>query len=98
MQGTARHLAPQGRLVTYGPSLEDGVPTAPGNLAFAASLRLRTPAWGLRRIEDVVAQAHHAGLQLVARHALPANNLLLVFERQPHSPDSGPASTSVSAP
>lgn len=98
MQGTARHLAPQGRLVTYGPYLEDGVPTAPGNLAFDASLRLRTPAWGLRRIEDVAAQAHHAGLQLVARHALPANNLLLVFERQPHSPDSGPASTSVSAP
>ena len=28
MQGAARHLAPNGRLVTYGPYLEDDVPTA----------------------------------------------------------------------
>jgi hypothetical protein len=28
MQGAARHLAPTGLLITYGPYLEDGVPTA----------------------------------------------------------------------
>lgn len=82
MQGAARHLAPQGRLVTYGPYLEDGVPTAPGNLAFDANLRERDPAWGIRRLDDVAREAAHAGLRLAARHALPANNLLLVFERQ----------------
>ena len=38
MQGAARHLAPGGLLVTYGPYLEDGVPTAPGNLAFDQDL------------------------------------------------------------
>jgi SAM-dependent methyltransferase len=81
VQGAARHLAPGGRLVTYGPYLEDGVPTSPGNLAFDQSLRASDPAWGLRRREDVQAQALQAGLRMTARHAMPANNLLLVFER-----------------
>ena len=83
MQGAARTLAAQGVLVTYGPYLEDGVPTAPGNLAFDTSLRERNPAWGLRRVLDVALQARQAGLQLSERHSLPANNLLLVFTRHP---------------
>ena len=81
MQGAARQLAPGGVLVTYGPYLEDEVPTAPSNLAFDASLHARNPAWGLRRLADVVAQAQAAGLTLRERHAMPANNLLLVFGR-----------------
>ena len=44
MQGAARHLARGGRLVTYGPYLEDDVATAPSNLAFDADLRSRDPA------------------------------------------------------
>ena len=86
MQGAARHLAAGGHLVTYGPYLEDSVPTAPGNLAFDASLRAQNPAWGIRRLEDVVAVAATAGLQLAAQHALPANNLLLVWARAPRNP------------
>ncbi|MEY2952755.1 MAG: hypothetical protein RLZZ401_842 [Pseudomonadota bacterium] len=79
MHGSAKHLAPGGMLVTYGPYLEDEVPTAAGNLAFDQSLRARDPAWGLRRCEDVALQAAAAGLRLTARHAMPANNLLLVW-------------------
>ena len=79
MAGSARHLAPDGVLVTYGPYLEDGVPTSPGNLAFNASLRADNPDWGIRRREDVEAVAAHAGLHLRQRHAMPANNLLLVW-------------------
>lgn len=79
MQGAARHLRPGGLLVTYGPYLEDGVPTAPGNLAFDEDLRARNAAWGLRRLGDVAAEAQRAGLALRERHAMPANNLLLVF-------------------
>ena len=82
MRGSAQHLAPGGRLVTYGPYLEDGVPTSPGNLGFDQSLRERNPGWGIRRIEDVKSQAAKAGLQLLLRHAMPANNLLLVWERE----------------
>lgn len=81
MQGAARQLAPRGLLVTYGPYLVDGVPTAPGNLAFDADLRARNPAWGLRRLADVEAQARAAGLSLRESVALPANNRLLVWAR-----------------
>jgi SAM-dependent methyltransferase len=81
MQGAARHLVPGGVLVTYGPYLEDGVPTAPGNLAFDASLRAQDADWGIRRLADVAQAAADAGLRLAARHALPANNLLLVWTR-----------------
>ena len=81
MRGCARHLAPGGKLVTYGPYLEDGVPTAASNLAFDASLRAHDPSYGIRRREDVEQAAQHAGLHLVARHAMAANNLLLIFER-----------------
>ena len=82
MRGSAQHLAPGGWLVTYGPYLEDGVPTSPGNLAFDQSLRERNPAWGIRLLEDVAVEAAKAGLKLLARHAMPANNLLLVWARQ----------------
>lgn len=81
MQGAARHLAPHGLLITYGPYLLDDVPTAPSNLAFDADLRERNPAWGLRRLADVLAEAHQAGLALTQRFPMPANNLMLVFAR-----------------
>lgn len=83
MQGAARHLAPRGLLITYGPYLEDGVPTSPGNLAFDDSLRRENAAWGIRRCEDVEQEARRAGLVLRERHAMPANNLLLVWAREP---------------
>lgn len=81
MEGAGRHLAPGGRLVTYGPYFEADVEPAPGNLAFDESLRARDPAWGIRRREDVEAEARRAGLVPSQRHAMPANNLLLVFVR-----------------
>ena len=72
---------PGGQLVLYGPYIEAGVPTAPSNLAFDESLRARNPEWGIRRLEDVAAEAQRRGLALRERHAMPANNLLLVFAR-----------------
>jgi hypothetical protein len=79
MRGAAHHLARNGLLVTYGPYFEEDVATAPSNLAFHQSLRMRNPAWGLRRLQDVAQEAALAGLSLKARHAMPANNLLLVW-------------------
>jgi Protein of unknown function (DUF938) len=81
MQGAARHLSREGLLVLYGPYLVDGEPVSAGNLAFDADLRARNPAWGLRRLADVLAQAEAAGLHLSERVQMPANNLLLVLER-----------------
>jgi hypothetical protein len=85
MRGGARHLAPAGMLITYGPYLEDGVPTAPGNLSFDQSLRVQNPSWGIRRLQDVIREAERAGLAFHRRYAMPANNLLLVFTRRPGS-------------
>jgi hypothetical protein len=81
MQGAARHLAANGVLVLYGPYVVDGEPTAPSNVAFDADLRARDPAWGLRRLADVTAEAEAAGLALRERIAMPANNLLLAWAR-----------------
>ena len=82
MQAAGRHLRPGGMLLTYGPYLEDGMLTAPSNLAFDADLRRRDARWGLRRLADVAAEAASAGLELAERIALPANNLLLAWRRR----------------
>ncbi len=81
LRGAGLLLAPGAPLLLYGPYLEDGVETAPSNLAFDASLKARNPAWGLRRREDVEAAAAANGLLPAGRHALPANNLALLFHR-----------------
>ncbi len=81
LAGAARLLAPGAPLLVYGPFLEAGVRTAPSNQAFDASLRRRDPSWGLRRLE-AVAEAAAPGFQLSGRHAMPANNLMLVFRRR----------------
>ena len=81
MRGAARVLAPRGQLITYGPYLIEGEPSAPSNLAFDADLKARNPAWGLRWLHAVVAEAEAAGLALAQRQPMPANNQLLVFRR-----------------
>lgn len=81
-RGAARLLGTDGGpLILYGPYLEEGVATAPSNLAFDASLKARDPAWGLRRAEDLDRLAATHGLARSARHALPANNIVLVYRR-----------------
>jgi hypothetical protein len=84
MQGAARHLAPDGVLVTYGPYLERDLVTAQSNLDFDTSLRQRNAQWGVRWREDVALQAQQAGLSLSQRHTMPVNNLLLVWARSAH--------------
>ena len=81
MRGAARHLASDGVLVTYGPYFETGVAPTPSNLAFDDSLRSHDPRWGIRQLDDVVRAASEAGLTLRERHAMPANNLLLVWAK-----------------
>lgn len=82
LRGAARLLSSSGLLITYGPYLENGVPTAPGNLAFDADLRSRNPAWGLRQLPMLEAEALAVGLHLQHRVAMPANNLILAWGRR----------------
>ena len=81
MAGAGRLLPTGGQLFLYGPFVEADVPTAPSNLAFDESLRDRNAAWGLRRLDEVVALAGAQGLRLAERVAMPANNLALVFAK-----------------
>ncbi|HEX4098277.1 MAG TPA: DUF938 domain-containing protein, partial [Caulobacteraceae bacterium] len=74
-------LAPGGRLFLYGPYIEARVATAPSNLAFDESLKGRDPAWGLRDLAEVEALAAGQGLAFAERIAMPANNLIVMFEK-----------------
>ncbi len=70
-----------GPLMLYGPYIERGVETTPSNLDFDASLKARNPLWGLREVEALDALATTHGMQRTARHALPANNITLVYRK-----------------
>lgn len=77
--GVGRVLRRPGSLAVYGPFRYRGAFTTPSNAAFDATLRARDPASGIRDFEAVDALARAEGLALVADHALPANNQLLVW-------------------
>lgn len=82
LAGANRILPKGGILYLYGPFIQEGVPTAPSNLAFDASLRSQNPEWGLRQLEEVVAIAQRENLGLKQIYPMPANNLSIVFEKQ----------------
>jgi SAM-dependent methyltransferase len=81
IRGAGRLLPGGAPLILYGPYRRAGVPTAPSNEAFDASLKARNPAWGLRDLEAVQGQAVGQGLAFERFHEMPANNLTLVFRR-----------------
>lgn len=81
MREAAAHLSPAGLLVTYGPYFVQGEPPSPGNVAFDADLKQRDPAWGIRWLHEVQAEAAAAGLTLLRRFDMPANNLTLAWGR-----------------
>jgi hypothetical protein len=83
MAGAARLLSAGSPLYLYGPYREHGRHTAPSNAAFDASLQARNPAWGVRDLDAVVALAAEHGLTLQHTVAMPANNLSVIFRRNP---------------
>jgi SAM-dependent methyltransferase len=78
-EGAARLLHSRAPLILYGPYIEEGVETAPSNLEFDASLRSRNALWGLRKAEAADGLAAQHGMARSARHALPANNIMLIY-------------------
>ena len=81
LDGAARLLAPGAPLYLYGAYRRDGVQNAPSNEAFDRSLRARNPDWGVRRLEDVAAEAARRSLALDRVIEMPANNLSVIFRR-----------------
>jgi SAM-dependent methyltransferase len=80
--GAGRYLRTDGRLLLYGPFKRGGKHTAVSNAVFDSSLRERDPEWGVREVEAVEQLADDAGLGLVEVSEMPANNLVLAFERR----------------
>ena len=81
MEGARRVLAPGGLLLLYGPYRVGGRHTAPSNEAFDASLRERDPAWGVRDLDVVAAEAERRELAFSEKVAMPANNFTVLFRR-----------------
>jgi cyclopropane fatty-acyl-phospholipid synthase-like methyltransferase len=76
---SAAHLNAGGVLYLYGPYRRDGRHTAESNAAFDTDLRARDPRWGVRDLEQVVAEAQPHGFLLERIVEMPANNLSVVL-------------------
>lgn len=81
LAGAQRLLKSGSPLYLYGPYRRSGVETAASNEAFDRSLKARNAEWGLRTLEELVAEAQRCALVLDAVVQMPANNLSLVFRR-----------------
>ena len=79
--GAARCLRGDGRLFLYGPFKRDGKHTAISNAVFDTSLRQQDGEWGVRDLGEVSTLADSVGLKLIETVQMPANNMILVFER-----------------
>lgn len=80
MAGARRILPSGGILYLYGPFKQAGKHTAASNADFDQSLRTQNPEWGVRDLEDVVAEAQAQQLSLVKTYTVPANNLSVIFQ------------------
>jgi SAM-dependent methyltransferase len=81
MRGAARLPPPGGALCLYGPFRREGRHTAPSNAAFDAQLRAGDPAWGVRDLKTVAAEAAARGFAPPVVEEMPANNLFVALRR-----------------
>lgn len=79
IRGAGRLLGAGGVLCLYGAFRREGRHTSPGNAAFDAELRATDPAWGVRDLEAVAAEAAARGFAAPVVEEMPANNLFVVF-------------------
>ncbi|NKB59464.1 MAG: DUF938 domain-containing protein [Alphaproteobacteria bacterium] len=82
LDGAARILPEgDGILYLYGPFKRNRMHTAPSNEAFDQSLRSQDPRWGVRDLEDVIAEAENRGFHLAETVEMPSNNLSVIFRK-----------------
>jgi cyclopropane fatty-acyl-phospholipid synthase-like methyltransferase len=72
----------EAKLAIYGPFNDGGKYTSPSNAAFDESLKARAPHMGIRDMGAVDALARRAGFALIDDVPMPANNRMLVWQRQ----------------
>jgi trans-aconitate methyltransferase len=73
---------PDAKLAVYGPFNFDGAFTSDSNAAFDRSLKSRGAHMGIRDFDAVNALAHAAGFALIDDVPMPANNRMLIWQRQ----------------
>eukprot|EP00808_Paulinella_micropora_P023443 g48899.t1 len=88
-------LRPGGYLLLYGPFNQDGKYTSEGNARFDKQLRETNADWGLRDVSELAATAAQSALALVANHSMPANNLVLAFQKPPLNDNANDRQASV---
>ena len=81
-RGAGHVLNAGGKLCVYGPFKYNGDFTTPSNASFDVWLKQRDHRSGVRDFEQVDIWANMAGLLLLADHAMPANNQLLVWQKR----------------
>ena len=77
-------------LCVYGPFRYGGKYTSASNADFDRYLRTRDPDSGIRNFEDVNTLSGEQGLHLLADHAMPANNQLLIWQKPALSSQTHP--------
>jgi len=75
-------LDPGGRFLLYGPFRIDGQHTSDSNSSFDRSLRAEDAAMGIRDLEWIDKLAAIQGLERNHSYAMPANNMLVVWQKQ----------------
>ena len=80
--GIGHVLARQGSFCLYGPFNYQGHYTSDSNERFDQWLKARDPRSGIRNFEDLDTLARTAGMTLLRDHAMPANNRILVWQKQ----------------
>jgi hypothetical protein len=81
-EGAAR-LSSLEKVILYGPFRRHGRHTAPSNEAFDLSLKSRDPSWGVRDLDsEVTSTAEASGFDRSEIVEMPANNLIVVFDRR----------------
>ena len=80
--GLGQVLNTQGLLCIYGPFRYNGAFTTPSNERFNQWLQSQNPQQGIRDFEQLDQLANAQGLVLLNDYAMPANNQLLIWNRQ----------------
>jgi|SRR5690554_806638 len=77
-----KRLPKNGLFALYGPFNYQGKYTSDSNRHFDEWLKARDPEQGIRDFEAVVDVALNAGLKLIEDNPMPANNRLLLWQKQ----------------
>lgn len=80
-RGAGKMVGNGGRLCIYGPFRYNGDYTSESNARFDQHLKHYDPKSGIRDFEAVNALAEEQGFRLLNDYAMPANNQLLVWEK-----------------